>query len=71
MTNREKYFQRRNEYDLMLDIEKNLRACPIRAIVGIEHDEKIRRCVIHALVCDIGCEDCVQDWLNEEAANGA
>lgn len=40
MKNRERYITSRNEYDLMLDIERNTRICPIRAVAGISHDEK-------------------------------
>lgn len=63
MTNRERFFLSRNEYDIMLEIEKNGSICPIRAVAGISREEKIMRCLgyIHD-----GCEVCVQEWLNEE-----
>ena len=63
MKNRDRFILHRNEYDLMLDIEKNTGICPIRAVEGIKREEKILRCVsyVHG-----GCEVCVQEWLNEE-----
>ena len=63
MKNRDRYILHRNEYDLMLDIEKNTGICPIRAVAGIKREKKILRCVsyVHG-----GCEVCVLEWLNEE-----
>lgn len=51
-----------NEYDMLMDIEKNTGICPIRAVAGITREEKIERCCtfVHE-----GCEVCVQSWLNE------
>ena len=63
MKNRDRYILHRNEYDLMLDIEKNTGICPIRTVAGISKEEKIMRCF--GYVHD-GCEVCVQEWLNEE-----
>lgn len=63
MKNRDRYILHRNEYDLMLDIEKNTGICPIRAVAGISHDEKFMRCCRYAYD---GCEGCVGEWLNEE-----
>ena len=51
-----------NEYDLLMDIEKNTGICPIRAVAGITRDEKLERCCIYV---HEGCEVCVQSWLNE------
>lgn len=55
MTNREKYFLRRDEYDIMMQISENTGECPIDIITGQPHDCKGRE-----------CDQCVQDWLNEE-----
>ena len=63
MKNRDRYILRRNEYDLMLEIEKNTGICPIRAVAGISHDEKVIRCINYA---PDSCEVCVAEWLNEE-----
>ena len=67
MTYREHYITKRNEHDLMMAIEQNTGICPIRAVAGINHDDKIRRCVTYA---PESCEVCVQDWLNEDDGGG-
>lgn len=63
MKNRDKYFTQKNEYDLMMDIEKNTNTCPIRVIAGISREAKIMRCYNYR---HEGCDKCVQKWLNEE-----
>lgn len=63
MKNREKYFTKQCEYDLMMNIERNTGSCPIRAVAGISREEKIMRCFRY--VHD-GCSKCIQNWLNEE-----
>ena len=64
MTNREKYFTRKNEHDMMMDIRKNTEACPIYAVSGEGHlHEK------HGAACilDIGnCSSCINGWLNRK-----
>jgi len=67
MTNREKYIVKRNEYDLMMTICKNIaiNACPIKIVTGEHPDPK------HGL-CWYGgwsgkCDECIQRFLNEEA----
>ena len=76
MKNRKKYILKRNEYDLMMAIERNTGTCPIRAVAGICTEEKIVRCAealrrVNAAKAgydpDAACKYCVQSWLNEEA----
>ena len=69
MTNREKYFLKRDEYDTMMAIAENIRDvgvyCAIRAVTG-----KRRPCLIRYVDVDIeyrDCEQCIQDFLNEDA----
>ena len=62
MTNREKYITKRDEYDLLMTIRKNIavNACPIDIIGGdwVECENEL----------PFGnCKDCIQKWLNEEA----
>lgn len=62
MTNREKYKEKRDAYDMMMTIWKT-GACPIRVIGG-------ESCLPRYLVCkafDEDCPACIQKWLNEEA----
>lgn len=64
MRNREKYFIKANEYDIMKAINQNTGICPIRAVAGITTGEKLHRCSLHI---GEGCNNCIQDWLNEKA----
>lgn len=64
MKNREKYFTKQSEYDLMMNIEQNTYVCPIRAVAGISSQNKIERCYRYK---NKGCGSCIQEWLNEEA----
>ena len=58
MTNRQKFFQKTNEYDLMLRMQKNAHgACPISIITG----DFAKDCEQQE-----SCEQCIQQWLNEE-----
>ena len=69
-TNRQAYFLECDEYDIMIAIRDNIEGvgtyCPIRAVSGtgrkkpciMKHDS------IGHLIRD--CENCVQQWLNEE-----
>ena len=66
MTNREHYITKRNEYDLMLAIARNIQQtviyCPIRAIGAPK-----RVCILtDSKPPERDCEGCVQAWLNED-----
>lgn len=64
MTNREKYFLKRDEYDTMMTIYRNKHKwCPIQ-IVGAEKPKCIPS--IYGLA-QTNCDECIQKWLNEEA----
>ncbi len=67
MTNREKYITKRNEYDLMMTICKNIaiNACPIKIITGECSVPKYGLCQYGGWEGE--CEDCIQYWLNEES----
>lgn len=67
MTNREKYFTWRNEYDLMCAVESNTAICPIRVVAGISREEKVMRCYRYVRE---SCSECIENWLNEEVSNG-
>ena len=63
MTNRDKYFLKRNEYDTMAQIIKmcdKSSPCAIEMVSG-KHD--ILDCIAFEFDCDI----CVREWLNREA----
>ena len=68
MTNREKYITKRDEYDLMMAIAKNIQGlgtfCPIKAISGKRPPCKCKPDTQSSLILR-DCETCVQDWLNE------
>lgn len=61
MTNRDYYFLKANEYDLLLKIHDNLAvrntSCVLEAI-----DKKFE-C---AITGGITCSECIQKWLNKE-----
>lgn len=64
MTNREKYFLKRDEYDTMVQIcTHRVYWCPIQ-IVGAEKPKCIPS--IYGLA-QTNCDECIQKWLNEEA----
>ena len=74
-TNRERYILKRNEYDLMMEISKNIKGggtfCAIRAVSG---KGKKRHClttnVKNGHICRglyRDCPACIQQWLNEES----
>ena len=67
MTNREKYFLKRDVYDTMTEIEKNLPPdmCVIEAISGKYPDPEHGLCWYEGW--DGKCDKCKQKWLNEEA----
>ena len=62
MKNRDKILQT-CPYDMLMAIEKHTHICPIHIAVGLSRENKIMRCskYVHT-----GCEQCVQDWLNED-----
>lgn len=69
MTNREKYITKRNEYDLMMEISKNIEGigtfCAIKAI----SDKRIP-CVTMMKGngrMERDCKTCIQSWLNKES----
>ena len=65
MTNREKYILQRNEYDMLIGIQvaigSGLCQCVIEALTAKDYpcsDDKV--CMLST------CEECIQNWLNEE-----
>ena len=65
MTNREKYILQRNEFDMLIGIQaalgRGLCQCVIEALTAKDYpcpDDKV--CMLDA------CEECIQNWLNEE-----
>lgn len=70
MTNREKYFLKRDEYDTMMTISRNIEGvgtfCAIKAVSG-----RRKPCMMKYMSKNghmyRDCETCVQHWLNEEA----
>lgn len=73
MTNRERYITKRDEYDLMMTMKKNLERigvfCPIDVITGKKPecetvDKPSMDGTAWALCRD--CETCIQKFLNEE-----
>lgn len=70
MTNRERYFLKRDEYDIMMTIAKNISgigtSCVIEAIGGKRPLCKGKWNAQSAMMT-WDCETCVQEFLNEEA----
>ena len=63
MTNRDKYFLKRNEYDTMAQIIKEVsHGCPC-AIKVVSGKTDTADCIAFEFDCDI----CVREWLNREA----
>lgn len=60
MTNRERYITKRDEYDLMMTIQKT--GCPIWIVMG-----ETPPCWDNCVEDEDRCGICVQRWLNEEA----
>lgn len=58
MTNREKYITKRDEYDLMMTINKETGMCAVGTVGGTMRDEEY--CNSHS------CAECIQKWLNQE-----
>lgn len=71
MTNRERYITKRNEYDLMMEIEKNLPAdccsCVIELISGSEPSDRLCYRDEWEGKWEGRCNKCYQKWLNEES----
>lgn len=66
MTNREKYFLKRDEYDTMMTIAKVV--CPIWVITGKEPKEWDICVGMDWTEGEDGrCDECIQKWLNSEA----
>ena len=61
MTNREKYFLKRDPYDLLMDMWLRI-YCPVEIISG-----KKPECPPDARYASSGCGKCIQEWLNEES----
>lgn len=62
MKNRDKYISNVNEYDLMMRMHKNIKHgthCPVKAVSG---EYAYDRCLQNTFIC----EECIQQWLNEE-----
>lgn len=66
MTNRERFFLKRDEYDTMVQIYTHrVYWCPIQ-IVGAEKPE----CLVQTTESGYrysDCRECIAKWLNEEA----
>lgn len=70
MTNRQKYFTQRNEYDLLMDLNISILSNDYRCVKECLTDEyqyqgHHRCCLEHE-----NCSECLQNWLNEEAKEG-
>ena len=64
MTNREKYFLKRDEYDTMMAINFRMhKNCPIE-VIGAEKPKCMPS--IYGLA-QTNCDECIQNWLNQEA----
>lgn len=66
MKNRDKYILQQNEYDMLVQIQVAIASqpylCVIEALTGKDYpcpDDKV--CMLDT------CEECIQNWLNEEA----
>lgn len=65
MTNREKYILKRNECDMLVQIQAAIASqpylCVIETLTGKDYpcpDDKV--CMLDT------CEECIQKWLNDE-----
>ena len=67
MKNRDRYILKVNELDLMMKVKDNLAycdECPIYAIAGQQSfRQRVERCNTYCKQC----QECCQDWLNEES----
>lgn len=64
MKNRERYILKRNEYDMLMDVQMALahgERCIIDAITGKE-----RSCANYVKQDLRVCDKCIREWLNEE-----
>lgn len=65
MTNREKYKEKRDAYDMMMTIHERVPFdCPIDVVGGIPPFTDCREINLQKFKT---CSDCVQKWLNQEA----
>lgn len=66
MTNREKYFLKRDEFDTMMTIAENIQGlgtfCPIKAVSGKRPPCKH---ITQSFLMMRDCETCVQTFLND------
>lgn len=65
MTNRDRYILKRNERDMLMEIQTALaygEKCIIDAIAG-----KVRDCTNYSRGDLEVCDKCIQFWLNEES----
>lgn len=65
MKNRDKYILQRNEHDMLVQVQATIASqpylCVIEALTGNNYpcpDDKV--CMLDT------CEECIQNWLNEE-----
>lgn len=67
MRNREKYFTKQCEYDLMISIAKNSKKkeCAIQLVSG-KHPFEHTGCLRRGIGTET-CESCIQTWLNQKA----
>lgn len=69
MTNRDKYFTKKNPYDLLIAIHKNTTKCAIKVITGCR--DKDLPCSNWGWIFeDKTCEQCLQKWLNASNEKG-
>lgn len=70
MTNRERFFLKRDEYDTMMAIAKNIQGlgtfCPITAVGGKRPPCKCKPDTQSSLILR-DCETCIQTFLNTES----
>lgn len=64
MTNREKYILRRNEYDMLMDIQREISYGQKCVVVAITR--KTWACTNYQKQDKKVCSQCIQRWLNEE-----
>ena len=71
MTNRERYFNRMDSYDLMLQMKENLTRvgvyCPIDCITGRKPKCRLGHYDETMTMAYRDCESCIQAWLNKES----
>lgn len=63
MTNRDKYFIKRNECDTMFQIIEGCDQGSPCAVIMVSGKRDFNDCIKH----DFNCKACVREWLNREA----